>query len=535
MYIYEDLIVIDSLDYTSEELESIKNQISNIKSPQIVIKRNQALCNAFVFEKICSDFSSCDILIYLEDEIYSKEKNNRDVFDEQETAIMKENYQVCQKYNCNLYLSDELYEIGEMHRNKIPFERALEASSKINNWVSQIENAKVGDRPLSPFEKFLYAYSIVTEFKYSESDDLNEARDIARILTGDNIVCVGYAHLLSEICTRIGIPCKPQMLYKGDRKLYRNGENNHENCMIYMHDDLYKVDGFFNADACWDSFKNKNKPATFSHSMIMYSDLQKIFVGENSVILSEDYDEKLSCLRFLQRAGIFEDNLLYMDKENEESAVNVSLLAGKFDAELIETILNSWDDAKDELSLDEEPEDEINDEIEAVENLTDCYKLGAKYLIESFCGDYCTEPVDGDEAFENLFNIIKVCQTKFADEVDDMAFMNNVLGILKEDEFVSNNILSGLARYSDEKVINDVFEKLVESRNNDVTAPTYDAYVQAIKNVYISKGMSKQNAKRATERKLKQSVENSNRYWRKSDLCENVFAVKAIEIFGMGE
>ncbi len=526
MYTYKDIVVIENFDYSESELNLAKKQISGIKNPQIVLLREQVLSDKSAFEKICKDFEGCDILIYLEDEINSRLNKNSDVFDNNETAILKENFKVCLSYGCNMFLSDNLYEVGEMHRNKIPFTRALEASSKINAWVEEILNAKGTDgNPLSSFEKYLYAYMIVSEFKYNESEDLNESRDLSRILTGNNIVCVGYAQLLSELCNRIGIPCKPQSLFKGNEKDYKYGESNHQNCMVYLNDPKYNIDGFFMADACWDSFKSFEQPKTLCHSALPYIDLKEIFVKNKKLNFVEDKDEKYACFKFLQSVGINNDKVLISEQPNVAKFAKEHLTNGDFDFELCDLLKNTWQDVRQVVKsglLEEESLPKFKSKSEA-------YNFVAECLINSFCGDYdISGSIDPDLAYENLESAIYVLQKDFSEKYQ--SFESNVLSVVKNLDIESDfNKLHILATIIDEKTLDDNFDKLKYIRENCFKCPSFEAYSKAVTNVLLSKGMKLDRAKKSANKKLKQSIIYADAYWEISQNATNPFSKAMFE------
>ena len=69
-------------------------------------------------------------------------------------------------------------------------EQALDASRKLNDWATEIKNAKVQGRNLSVLEKFLYAYDISSNFVYKKNDldengnqiDVYASRNVVRVL-----------------------------------------------------------------------------------------------------------------------------------------------------------------------------------------------------------------------------------------------------------------------------------------------------------------------------------------------------------------
>ncbi|MBQ8425677.1 MAG: hypothetical protein IJX17_06610 [Clostridia bacterium] len=152
------------------------------------------------------------------------------------------------------------------------FDNVCTANSKINTWADEINNLRINGRELTPLEKYFVAYSYVTRFDYSESSaDLYNSRNLIKVLNGDKIVCVGYAQMLSSLCDRLGIECKVQTIG------FDKPELNHMNCQVTIKDSKYGVNGTFYADPCFDS--NSRGKTSFSHALISYSDIPKIFVS----------------------------------------------------------------------------------------------------------------------------------------------------------------------------------------------------------------------------------------------------------------
>ena len=187
--------------------------------------------------------------------------------------------------NTGLFNHDEFAKIVELKENfegkgklmfsenfsYYNFNNVCTANSKLNTWADEINNLKIDGKELSPLEKFYVAYNYVTRFDYSEtSGDLYNSRNLIKVLTGDKIVCVGYAQMLKSLCDRIGIECKVQAVG------FDKAELNHMNCQVTIKDSKYGVDGTFYSDPCFDSsFKGK---VSFSHSLISYSDIPNLFV-----------------------------------------------------------------------------------------------------------------------------------------------------------------------------------------------------------------------------------------------------------------
>ena len=135
----------------------------------------------------------------------------------------------------------------------------LKEENKIEEMIAPVRRAN-----LSPLENFLAVYDIVKNYKpYRDNVQLpKDAVILNRILSDNNefIVCEGFARLLSELLTRVGIPSKCVNVYvdisndrnfKGDRSKLRN--DLHTRNLVKIDDDKYNIHGFYLSDSTWDN------------------------------------------------------------------------------------------------------------------------------------------------------------------------------------------------------------------------------------------------------------------------------------------
>ncbi len=161
------------------------------------------------------------------------------LYNEQELLTLMQNADMSDKYNRELTFDGE-YSLSQ----------AITASRKLNDNAEFINNFKINGKPLSPAEKFMLAYSIVSNKVYSEDpNNINNSRNIISTLSGDKIVCAGFANELSLLCKRIGIPCA----YRINSLEGENGIGNHATCIVNLKDEKYGIDGVFVADPTADS------------------------------------------------------------------------------------------------------------------------------------------------------------------------------------------------------------------------------------------------------------------------------------------
>lgn len=131
---------------------------------------------------------------------------------------------------------------------------------------------------MSPFERYLYAYNIVKQFKaYKENEeDKQSSRNLYKILDNEFMVCVGYSHLLGDLLDKLGIEnydCSaaidvgldyvpndvivlPDYVINprtNEKQEVKTEVGNHARRKINLVDPKYGIDGYFFADPTWDN------------------------------------------------------------------------------------------------------------------------------------------------------------------------------------------------------------------------------------------------------------------------------------------
>ena len=141
------------------------------------------------------------------------------------------------------------YTVKEIrHREKILDLYAKTVEDKVD---------KDGDiKHLSPFEKFIAAYILVTKFApYREEtygEDASISRSVYEFIDRTNnktIVCVGYVHLLREILYRMGM--EDTINWSVQIGSGKDGDN-HERMLIHLVDPKYGINGIYMVDPTWD-------------------------------------------------------------------------------------------------------------------------------------------------------------------------------------------------------------------------------------------------------------------------------------------
>lgn len=283
-YLFDKYIVISDTN-----LEELKELFASNPSNEYAIVMDKSLSlNKELMEFLAKNSSKN--VFYIRENYSSSETT---LYDEKETRILADNVNFLRdKYNKDIQFED-----GST------VEQALDASRRINKFVEHINKVKEDGTSLSPLEKYICAYQFVANFVYknenTESENHFKSRNLVSILTGDKIVCVGYAAMLKEICTRIGIQSEIQHWHFSDDNI------GHANNLVRIDDDKYNIHTIYYADACWDSKRVTDKkqdiPNTLIYSFMDFADILKIhptLVNDDKNIclyeglLSADLDNK---------------------------------------------------------------------------------------------------------------------------------------------------------------------------------------------------------------------------------------------------
>lgn len=127
---------------------------------------------------------------------------------------------------------------------------------------------------LSPFERYIYAYNVVKQYKQYKENEKNKSasRNLYAILENEYMVCVGYSHMLEDLLNKSGI----KSIYrstgvddsydkKDEKEVVNINWNGHARRFVYINDPKYGIDGFYVADPTWD---NDLKNDLYNHLLL---------------------------------------------------------------------------------------------------------------------------------------------------------------------------------------------------------------------------------------------------------------------------
>ena len=187
---------------------------------------------------------------------------------------------------------------------------------------------------LSPYEKYLYAYNVAKKYKQYKENNENKgkSRNLYNILDGEFMVCVGYATLLGDLLTKLGIESAPlsvsidigydkvpddAMVIPDDVAVQSAG---HARLRVHLVDPKYNIDGIYFADPTWDNVMDAD---SYNYSLLTADEYNGM--NRYNFLNFYDVDELFfvhSLEEFYQKANVWMDkNEKRIRKEKEDSLV----------------------------------------------------------------------------------------------------------------------------------------------------------------------------------------------------------------------
>lgn len=182
----------------------------------------------------------------------------------------------------------------QKNNSPISINSVYNVSCSINSVVEEINKYD-----LSPLEKVTYVYDIVKYRLYEDDlEDINNSRDLDKVLNGNKIVCSGYSNLFTAVLISLGIKSIPVI----DLNI------RHQRSLAYIKDSKYNVDGVYAFDPTWDKRINEDDTEyldRYDYFLMPIIRSMKSCYCEISEILDLDREELLNII----------------DGENMESAI----------------------------------------------------------------------------------------------------------------------------------------------------------------------------------------------------------------------
>ena len=151
----------------------------------------------------------------------------------------------------NLNRLDNVYIDGEGNHEKV----SIHSYKYTIDYIDSIAK-RVLKHNFSPLEKTMYIYDIVRDRKYNEEEKSEKAtvsRDLSSIITGNNIVCVGFAELFDKICKKVGLYSCVDILVPIAVNKYGHARNT-----VFIDDKKYNIKGVYFFDPTYESKKDES-------------------------------------------------------------------------------------------------------------------------------------------------------------------------------------------------------------------------------------------------------------------------------------
>lgn len=422
------------------------------------------------------------------------------------------------------------------------FSKVINANRKITSFVDNIKNS-----PYSTFEKLMLVYEFATKFVYNEVNE-NESKGISRhwitVLNTDKIVCVGYASIMKELCSRIfdekELKIFEQSLMVEDQD--KAEPTGHANNAVYIKDEKYGIDGIFYLDSCWDSARSSDDIRyCYSFCCLPFQDLIHIknikLYLEHSIaipyLMTLNKHKQLIRKRFYNlclKTTLFapynvEERLFYNKKFNLNIGLNpeVENKARKvFTKKIIKLIKKKKPEILESIKYVDLPLYLFNNEIEQIktsefENKLFELKLSNFDAIFPYLEEYFEQIINNQDQIQNLINIKKRPKAT----VDE--FLENLLvHSFTEDRynFIDKEIVKSLQPDIEEYVKN--ITPLLET-----TIPI-EAFISGFKVIGIEKGLDKKELKEFVKNCIISSIERSQ-YIFEAKNCKHCLITTKIE------
>ena len=201
--------------------------------------------------------------------------------------------------------------------------------------LDMIEPAK----DLSPLEKYIFAYNIVKKLKkYKEADDSSLSRKLYNVMDSEYMVCVGYATLLCDLLTKLGIENKDYsadvdigldkvsddaLVLPDDVLTHAAG---HARVEYKIVDPKYNVEGYFLADPTWDNVMDSD---TYNYSVLSHNEYNGIhrynFLDFNNSMNCEELFFVNSIDEFYDKVNIWLNKNISKSEKDTKESVNKAL------------------------------------------------------------------------------------------------------------------------------------------------------------------------------------------------------------------
>lgn len=259
----EDLKIIThkTIDFKTEQFKKIKiNKVDKYAKTSLTIKlpfkiyfENDCLYSEEEeFNKLLKYISNIEIL-NIEMENTNQINNVINIVYKIENKINKKiKFINCITKNKTIKDIEKLKFLEEDRIIKIWYEDGI-IDCSIDEFIIMRKNIDIiindiQSKKLSNFEKIIYLYDIVKKYNYKKSEDnySMDGRQLHKIFNTKNIICSGYARIISEVLNEIGIQA-------GIYKLITKNNELHARNIVHIKDEKYNINSIYSMEPTWES------------------------------------------------------------------------------------------------------------------------------------------------------------------------------------------------------------------------------------------------------------------------------------------
>lgn len=217
-----------------------------------------------------------EYLIYFKQEQYKVEKivfvDN--VYKKHSLAQLNEMFDKIESFNLDFKIKiDDIYYVSKTDY--------IQALTLIKNFAKQVNNLIYKNEQLSTFEKYILAFHFVANRVYHMDTFINnQMRNWVGVLTSKNVICSGYASLLTKICSEMFKKDELICFHQSSNVFDRNNTllGGHANNLVFINDSKYDLCGVYHSDSCWCSPREKvlqqeDDQVKFNYCLIPLSEL----------------------------------------------------------------------------------------------------------------------------------------------------------------------------------------------------------------------------------------------------------------------
>jgi len=138
--------------------------------------------------------------------------------------------------------------LGEAETNDEDNSYTAEEVITVLNFVKE-KTDEVKNLNLSPLEQVMFIYDYVKDryYNYSDDDTYLQSRDVAKVIIGDKIVCLGFATLFKSLLDNLGFDNHIIVLNE-----VNNESRGHARNRVIINDSKYNLNHILYFDATWD-------------------------------------------------------------------------------------------------------------------------------------------------------------------------------------------------------------------------------------------------------------------------------------------